>query len=32
MNVVITINGEDYVVELKEALKICKQIHEQVYV
>lgn len=32
MNVIITIDGKDYVLSIKEAQKICKDIHNQLYV
>lgn len=31
MNVIITIDGKDYVLSIQEAQKICKDIAEQLY-
>ena len=32
MNVIVTINGNDYVLSIKEAQDMCKSIHEQLYI
>ena len=32
MNVIITIDGKDYAMGIKEAKAICKSIHEQLYI
>ena len=31
MNVIITLNGQTFAVDIKEAQRLCKEIHEQLY-
>ena len=31
MNVIVTLNGQTFAIDIKEAQKLCRQIHEQLY-